>query len=561
MKQYLSSLKETIQTTFGLLKQLRPLRWHLIWALFLAATQGAAISVVLGQSYQNILDSAQKTNSIPLSNALIGYGLAILSVALIWGWMESYCNFRTKAKVSIILRRNLLHQLLATDKRTIEQWTSADLEKRYTQDIDRAAQFICRGLNSQILCPLIEGGVSAVFLAFLHPALLITAFLVGVVVFILQSKLIAPTSEYSDKITTAQGELSSCIHDIILDLPVIRLFFVGSNFDRKARNICDKIYQLKVGKIKFDLAVSSLELLLRSIQDIAFVIVGGLLISRASITFGALLAAMNYSVSVMGIFEAVSGGISRVQTNRAGARSLLNLLESAKAEESSTTAPKQNDLQNETLLFTQNLSVYFDNKVLLNNVNFEIKEGQQIILTGPSGCGKSTLAKIFANLYTASAGDLRLKSREICYVPSNGHIFCGTVRDNIALFQTNVTDQSILDILDNLSLKKWFESLSDGLDTILINNGDTLSGGEAQRLMIARALLKPARLYIFDEPTSALDESSRDSVVRALTALKSRNSSASQIIITHDPSIWIAADGVCQITNNTLIKNVVTCNS
>lgn len=170
-----------------------------------------------------------------------------------------------------------------------------------------------------------------------------------------------------------------------------------------------------------------------------------------------------------------------------------------------------------------NLNYQIDNKQIFNNFNFKIEKNKKHLLVGPSGSGKSTLFKIIFGLIDNYYGSLtindclnyeQLDKRDlwnmIAYVPQENIIFNASLRDNLTLWNENIADQKIVQILEQVNLKYLLEDIT--LDTMLNNDSKNLSGGEVQRVAIARGLLQDKPFMIMDEITSSLDAKNRESI-------------------------------------------------
>ena len=197
------------------------------------------------------------------------------------------------------------------------------------------------------------------------------------------------------------------------------------------------------------------------------------------------------------------------------------------------------------ILEINNLYKNFEEKEVLNDVNLKLDEGEVLAIIGPSGAGKSTLLRIIGGLEKASSGDIKIFDNDVCkngiykknkylkdiykdisYIFQDFNLFDNmTVRNNIALAPKFRKYDNIDDIVESL-LKKM--NLSDKIDKY----PNTLSGGEKQRIAIARALAISPKLILFDEPTSALDVESIENLVYTINEMKKDN--ITMIIVTHD---------------------------
>ena len=154
---------------------------------------------------------------------------------------------------------------------------------------------------------------------------------------------------------------------------------------------------------------------------------------------------------------------------------------------------------------------------VLDGFSLQIRQGEHVAIVGPSGVGKTTLLHILARIYEPQAGQVMLAGCDVKRIPEqqlrqqitllsqHPHLFQATLRENISMFNTDVTDEQVMQALETVQLSSWFAGLAKGLDTWLGEQGILLSGGQRQRLAIARALCQNAPIWLLDEPTEWLD--------------------------------------------------------
>ncbi len=202
-------------------------------------------------------------------------------------------------------------------------------------------------------------------------------------------------------------------------------------------------------------------------------------------------------------------------------------------------------------------------KLVLKNISFQVKAGQQFALVGPSGGGKSTLVDILLGMFDPLIGEVKISSQsplsafsywpgEIAYVPQGTSIVMGTIRDNIALGgdKASYSDAKFWAALKYAQLDEYVRSLPKGLDTEVGDQGFQLSGGQKQRLGIARALLREPRLLVLDEATSALDVETEDSFIKMLEQIKGK---MTVIVIAHRLSSIQNADSIAYMSNGEIL--------
>ncbi len=175
--------------------------------------------------------------------------------------------------------------------------------------------------------------------------------------------------------------------------------------------------------------------------------------------------------------------------------------------------------------------------MVINNLSLRAQPGEHIGIVGNSGCGKSTLLKILSGLYEPDCGTAVIAGehfperirKQVALVMQNNSLFPLSIRDNITCGH-NISEELVWSACQNASLTKWIETLPDGLDTNVGERGNQVSGGQAQRIQIARALCKNAPVILLDEPVSALDQ---DTGYCVLDTLRKLTDGRTVIHVTH----------------------------
>lgn len=207
-----------------------------------------------------------------------------------------------------------------------------------------------------------------------------------------------------------------------------------------------------------------------------------------------------------------------------------------------------------------------DGRAALDGVNFVLPYGAVMAVTGPSGSGKSTLADLAAGLAFPSEGVLRLDGapltpallpawrRQVAAVPQDPFLFHDTIRANLLLAAPDAAEAALWAALDDAGAADFVRALPQGLDTVVGDRGASVSGGERQRIAIARALLRNPRLLILDEATSALDSGAETLVLRTLERLRGR---MTILAVTHREQTRAAADRVLELEAGRVVRLVV----
>ena len=275
-------------------------------------------------------------------------------------------------------------------------------------------------------------------------------------------------------------------------------------------------------------------------------------------TVGTVYLVIHYTTMLRGPLTMINRQINELQRATAGFKRIEELYRTTSSIEDGTEALSESgdlDIEFDHVTFG-----YTEDESVLKDVSFQLQPGKSLGLLGRTGSGKTTITRLLFRFYEINNGQIRVGGKpierirlddlrnRIGMVTQDVQLFSATVRENLTLFDTEITDQRILAVIEELGLSEWYQSLPNGLDTVLEGTG--LSAGEAQLLAFARVFLKDPQIVILDEPSSRLDPATEqriDSAVQRL--LKGRTS----IIIAHRlgtvqqvDEIMVLADGEIQ---------------
>ena len=200
----------------------------------------------------------------------------------------------------------------------------------------------------------------------------------------------------------------------------------------------------------------------------------------------------------------------------------------------------------------------------VEDINFDIKQGETVAFVGPSGAGKTTLVKLLVGLYQPLEGKILYNNiestkinllevrKQLGFVTQDAQLFSGTIRENLLFVKPNATDKELLDVLHRASCENLLKRAENGLDSTIGEGGIKVSGGEKQRLSIARAILRNPNLLIFDEATSALDSITEEEINSTIRSISDQNRIT--VLIAHRLSTIMHADKIFVLEQGKIIE-------
>jgi ATP-binding cassette, subfamily B, bacterial len=332
---------------------------------------------------------------------------------------------------------------------------------------------------------------------------------------------------------------------------------------KRLNNNTYKILNLEIKKVKSIRSISFIQgtcvNALR--QGIMFVLM--FLIFGNILTAGELVTLMFYSFFIFGPLQEIGNIIITYREAEASLNNFHNIM--IKAPELKPDSPVS--FGNITEL--EFVNVRFKHKTAqqpaLVNISFDVKTGETIAFVGPSGSGKTTLVKLLVGLYRPEEGaifynnidgkkiDFDMLRTQIGFVTQDTQLFAGTIKENLLFVNPSATDEEVLDVLNKASCTSLLARAEKGLDTLIGEGGVKVSGGEKQRLSIARALLRHPHLLIFDEATSSLDSITEEEITNTIKSVSSLQEQIT-ILIAHRLSTIMHADRIYVLEKGEVIE-------
>jgi PrtD family type I secretion system ABC transporter len=284
-------------------------------------------------------------------------------------------------------------------------------------------------------------------------------------------------------------------------------------------------------------------------MQVLIVAIGAYLILKGKLHQGMLFANMILASRALQPIEKIVGSWESLNNMIRAHERLNGVLQRAEPPSATTSLPRpRGRLTVEALNYAPPRA----QKLILGNINFAIEAGEVLGVVGPSGAGKSTLARLLMGIWKPNNGAVRLDGadvfsweradfgRHVGYLPQDTELFAGTVRDNIARFRTDVTDEDVVRAAQLAGVHELILRMPKGYDTEVGEGGVILSAGQRQRVGLARAMLSDPAFIVLDEPNASLDAEGEEALMKAIEAMKANG--ATVVIISHKPGIFRAAD-------------------
>lgn len=547
---------------------LKPQKWLILLSLVLAGAS-QLLNLVDPLIFGKIIDE-YATNPLGRSEdelvrgVLWWLGIAV-AVALLARVARSFQEYFTRLavqKFGMQIFNDGLKQTLRLSFQEFEEQRSGETLSVLQKVRSDTQQFINAFIN--ILFSSLVGIGFLVWYSLTKNWMLVPVFVVGILV------LGSLTGMLSKKIKTTQrsinretNKMSGVITESLRNIELVKSLGLTFPEIRRLREQTLKIFQLEMTKVKKVRTLSFLQgstiSLLR--HSILFTLLW--LIFRNELTTGELITMQFISTSIFGPLQDLGNIILSYREVEASIHSFDQLMH--KPVEQRPESPVD---------IGELVSIRFDQVVFhhktashnaIDGISFEVRNGETIAFVGPSGSGKSTLVKLLVGLYKPVQGsiyfndelstDIRYNElrRQIGFVTQDTQLFAGTIRENLLFVKPEATGEEILEALHKASCTPLLSRSSHGIDTILGEGGMKLSGGEKQRISIARALLRHPRLLIFDEATSALDSLTEEDITNTIREISADREQIT-ILIAHRLSTIMHADVIYVLEKGRIVE-------
>jgi ATP-binding cassette subfamily B protein len=362
------------------------------------------------------------------------------------------------------------------------------------------------------------------------------------------SKKIKTIQKTIVKETTA---LAGATTESLRNIELVKSLGLAQQETKRLNDTTDKILKLELKKVKYIRSLNFVQGTCVNLLRNAILLMMLYLIFTNRITVGDFISMFIYSFFIFGPLQELGNIINiyrETQVSLDNFQQILNTPKEAKPKQPATLNTIQH-LAFEEVSFQHQTAA----SKALDGITFETKLGETIAFVGPSGSGKTTLVKLLVGLYKPKQGrilynnipgealDLDQLREQIGFVTQDTQLFAGTIRENLLFVAPNASDEECLEALKKAACGSLLARADKGLDTVIGEGGVKVSGGEKQRLSIARALLRNPTLLVFDEATSALDSLTEEEISRTVRDV-STSASHMTILIAHRLSTILHAD-------------------
>ncbi len=511
---------------FKLGKYLKSYTWLIIIGplLKLLATLGGIVSPII---VAKMIDEGLGTGNskLVIELGLIVVGITIL--ALVLDIIAQKCSSIISEGVGRDIRKSMFRHINTYSHKEFDRFTTMSLTNRSVHDVDQVQTAISMTIRQITRAPFLLVG-SIIMALIIDPQLSLIFVVVSPILFLVVFLIMKRNSPMYLKSKEALDEVSNVTRENLSGVRVVRAFNKQEFEEERFKKSNSKLlkYNLKIGNL--GALLGPLLGLIINFAIVAIIWIGGIRVNIGGVSQGEIVAFINYFGQTSGALVSIAR-ILLIYTRTGASMKRISEVFEVKNSVKETRKPVALDLTKPASIEFKNVSfAYLNTKNVVNNLSFSLKPGQTLGIIGGTGSGKSSVVNLIPRLYDVGAGEVLINGvnvkkyrtkdlrKYIGVVPQKAVLFKGTLAENMRWRDEHATDEEIIKALKTAQAYKFVSENPEFLKAKVERGGTNFSGGQKQRLTIARALVGEPKILILDDSSSALDFATDASLRKAI---------------------------------------------
>lgn len=560
------------ETLVKVLKYMKPYRFWLIAAIVMAAVSvafmlylpiltGDAVDVLLQflPSFKETVDSNFDWWYI-LRQLLVKMGVVILLTAAAQ-WIMSLCNNHIVYSIIEDIREKAFDKIQKVSLKYLDGHSHGDIMSRVVADVDTFADGLLLGFT-QLFTGVITILGTLLFMLSENVGITIVVVVITPVSLFVASFIAKKTFKMFQLQSTTRGEQTTLINEMITNHKEVKAFGREDAVMKDFDEINGRLEKCSLRAIFFSSLTNPCTRFVNSLVYMGVGLTGSLAVIRGGLTVGQLTCFLSYANQYTKPFNEISGVITELQNALACAARIFELIEEEPQIPDAEDARVLTDVEGAVSLNNVSFSYSKDRK-LIEDLNLNVKPGQRIAIVGPTGCGKTTIINLLMRFYDVDGGSISVEGTDIRDITrkslrtSYGMVLQetwlkqGTIRDNIIVGKPDATDEEVIAAAKASHAHSFIRRLPDGYDTVISEDGGSLSQGQKQLLCITRVMLCLPPMLILDEATSSIDTRTEIRIQKAFATMMEGRTS---FIVAHRLSTIQNADVILVMKDGHIIE-------
>lgn len=522
-----------------------------ILTLYIPILTGQAVDCILGPGavdFDGILDILKKMAVIIVLTALVQ-------------WVMNACNNKIAYQVVRDVRDEAFKKLQILPLKYIDGHSHGDIVSRVIADVDQFSDGLLMGFT-QLFTGVVTIIGTLVFMFSINVSTTVVVVILTPLSFFIAGFIAKRTFSMSKLQSETRGEQTALIDEMIGNEKVVKAFGHEPQVMEKFTEINDRLQKASVKAIFFSSLTNPCTRFVNSLVYAGVGILGAFLAIKGYISVGQLTSFLSYANQYTKPFNEISGVVTELQTALACAGRVFEFIEEepqvAEPDNAAVLQAPKGSISMQNVCFSYN-----PDQKLIQNFNLEVKPGQRVAIVGPTGCGKTTVINLLMRFYDVNSGSIRIDGIDLRnmtrkslresfgMVLQETWLHAGTIRENIVMGKPDATDDEVIAAAKAAHAHSFIKRLPMGYDTVITEDGGSLSQGQKQLLCITRVMLCLPPMLILDEATSSIDTRTEIKISQAFnTMMKGRTS----FIVAHRLSTIREADIILVMKDGNIIE-------
>jgi len=486
---------------------------------------------------------------------VIGVCIGITGIAQ---WIMNICNNRITYQVVHDIRKDAFDKLQILPLKYIDGHSQGEIVSRVIADVDQFADGLLMGFT-QFFTGIVTIVGTLLFMLTIHPGITVVVIVITPVSLFVAAFIAKNTYDMFQQQSKARGEQTALIDEMIGNKKIVQAFGREEQVLGQFDDINEKLRKCSLKAIFFSSLTNPCTRFVNSLVYAAVGIYGAVLAISGGISVGQLTSFLSYANQYTKPFNEISGVITELQNALACAARIFDFInETSQPEEKKEELTANGHVELNDVNFS-----YVEEKPLIQNFNLKVKPGQRVAIVGPTGCGKTTVINLLMRFYDVNSGSIEVAEKDIREVTrkslrtSFGMVLqdtwlrAGTIRDNIAMGNPDATLDEVIVAAKAAHAHSFIKRLPKGYDTVIGEDGGSLSQGQKQLLCIARVMLCLPPMLILDEATSSIDTRTEIRIQKAFATMMQGRTS---FIVAHRLSTIMEADTILVMKDGNIIE-------
>ncbi len=534
----------------------------LILSLLLAVVTVFAtlyLPILTGRVIDQILGPGQ-VDFAKISSILLGMGI-VIGITALAQWLMNVCNNKITYGVVRDIRRDAFAKIEILPLKYIDGHSHGDLVSRVVADVDQFADGLLMGFTQLFTGVLTIVGTLG-FMLSVHVGITLVVVLITPVSLFVASFIAKRTYTMFRKQSEARGEQTALIDEMIGNQKVVQAFGREEQVQEQFDEINKKLEHFSLRATFFSSITNPSTRFVNGLVYTGVGVVGSLVAIGGGITVGQLSCFLSYANQYTKPFNEISGVVTELQNALACAARVLELVEEEPQVPEDTDAVELADVSGNVELRQVYFSYRADQR-LIEDFNLKVEPGQRVAIVGPTGCGKTTLINLLMRFYDVNQGSISVEGHDIRRVTRGSlrenygmvlqetWLKHATIRENLLMGKPEATEEEMIAAAKGAHAHSFIRRLPKGYDTVIGEEGGSLSAGQRQLLCIARVMLCLPPMLILDEATSSIDTRTEMKIQNAFAAMMQGRTS---FIVAHRLSTIQSADVILYMQDGKILE-------